>query len=108
MTEIPPPPSSFAVVHGAQPLPPALSGAVVAIGNFDGVHRGHRAVIATARSRAQALGRPAPARPPPPTRPGGPAPPPPPPPLGAPPAQLLATARAAVSPHRRERQAAPV
>jgi riboflavin kinase/FMN adenylyltransferase len=61
MTEPPPPPSSssFAVIHGAQPLPPALSGTVVAIGNFDGVHRGHRAVIAAARDRAQTLGRPA-------------------------------------------------
>src|SRR5215213_1050858 len=37
----------------------ALRGAVLAIGNFDGVHRGHRAVIAAALGRARALGRPA-------------------------------------------------
>src|SRR5438045_3529677 len=48
----------FAVVHGTTPAP-ALKGAVVAIGNFDGVHRGHRAVIAAALERARALGRPA-------------------------------------------------
>jgi riboflavin kinase / FMN adenylyltransferase len=59
MTEIPQPPQSFAVAHGAEPLAPALKGAVVAIGNFDGVHRGHRAVIAAAKRRAETLGRPA-------------------------------------------------
>lgn len=36
-----------------------LKGAVVAIGNFDGVHRGHRAVIDAAIRRARKLGRPA-------------------------------------------------
>jgi riboflavin kinase/FMN adenylyltransferase len=34
-----------------------LRGAVVAIGNFDGVHRGHRAVIAAACKRAETLSR---------------------------------------------------
>src|SRR5690348_16746698 len=35
----------------------ALNGAVVAIGNFEGVHRGHRAVIEVALARGRALGR---------------------------------------------------
>ena len=37
----------------------ALRGAVVAMGNFDGVHRGHQAVIAAACARAETLGKPA-------------------------------------------------
>jgi riboflavin kinase / FMN adenylyltransferase len=36
----------------------ALRGAVLAMGNFDGVHRGHQAVIAAARARASEFGRP--------------------------------------------------
>jgi riboflavin kinase/FMN adenylyltransferase len=35
--------------------PPGLAGAVVAVGNFDGVHRGHLAVIKRARTLAQEL-----------------------------------------------------
>ncbi|MCE1234888.1 MAG: bifunctional riboflavin kinase/FAD synthetase [Hyphomicrobiales bacterium] len=40
-------------------LPERLRGAHVAIGNFDGVHRGHQVVLAAALDRARAEGRPA-------------------------------------------------
>ena len=39
-------------------LPDDLKGAAVAIGAFDGVHRGHQAVIAAAREAARSLGAP--------------------------------------------------
>jgi riboflavin kinase / FMN adenylyltransferase len=52
------PVKSFRVVRDSAP-DDALRGAVVAIGNFDGVHRGHRAVIAAALKRAKELGKPA-------------------------------------------------
>jgi len=48
----------FVIVRDAAPAD-ALQGAVVAIGNFDGVHRGHRAVIAAALDRAKTFRRPA-------------------------------------------------
>lgn len=38
--------------------PPGLAGAVVAIGNFDGLHRGHLAVIKRARTLARELNSP--------------------------------------------------
>jgi riboflavin kinase / FMN adenylyltransferase len=49
-------------IHDAVDTPAragVLTGAVVALGNFEGVHRGHRVVIDTAVGRALALGRPA-------------------------------------------------
>jgi len=48
-------PKRFLVVRDTGPAG-ALQGAVLAIGNFDGVHRGHRRVIAVARERAKSLG----------------------------------------------------
>ena len=63
MTPIDPPlPPRFVAIHDGLDAPPhagALHGAVIAMGNFEGVHRGHRAVIAAAVSRARTLGRPA-------------------------------------------------
>lgn len=52
------PPKRFLVVRDTAP-DGALRGAVVAMGNFDGVHRGHQAVIAAAEDRARGLGKPA-------------------------------------------------
>jgi riboflavin kinase/FMN adenylyltransferase len=51
--------SPFPVLRDGGPVPDAFRGAVVAMGNFDGVHRGHRAVLDVAIERARALGRPA-------------------------------------------------
>ncbi len=59
MTKASQPTKSFVVLHDGAPGIGALQGAVLAIGNFDGVHRGHRAVIAAALARAEALKRPA-------------------------------------------------
>lgn len=46
------------IVTDWRDLPEGLRGAAVAIGAFDGVHRGHQAVIATAREAARSLGAP--------------------------------------------------
>jgi riboflavin kinase / FMN adenylyltransferase len=48
---------SFVVVRDLGAGLERLKGSVVALGNFDGVHRGHRHVIATALERARTLGR---------------------------------------------------
>jgi riboflavin kinase/FMN adenylyltransferase len=45
-------PTNFPVIRDGGAVPPALKQSFVAIGNFDGVHRGHRAVIEAARSQA--------------------------------------------------------
>ena len=51
-------PKRFLVVRDVAP-DGALRGAVLAMGNFDGVHRGHQAVIAAVIERARGLGEPA-------------------------------------------------
>jgi riboflavin kinase/FMN adenylyltransferase len=51
--------SSFFVIRDQTPTTAIPTGAVVAMGNFDGVHLGHRAVIAGATTMAKRLGRPA-------------------------------------------------
>jgi len=50
-------PKRFLVVRDTAP-DGALHGAVLAMGNFDGMHRGHQAVIAAAQDRAKRLGKP--------------------------------------------------
>jgi riboflavin kinase / FMN adenylyltransferase len=46
-------------IAGGERAPEALRGAIVALGNFDGFHKGHQAVVGRAVARARAKGRPA-------------------------------------------------
>ena len=46
-------------LDGSAAVPDAFRGGIVALGNFDGFHKGHQAVVARAVSRARAEGRPA-------------------------------------------------
>lgn len=55
-TTVPAP--EFVVMRDPADLPARLANPVVALGNFDGVHRGHAAVIGRARDLAKRLSRP--------------------------------------------------
>jgi len=47
------------VIHGHTHVPLEFRGSAVAIGNFDGIHLGHRAVIGKAVALARQTGKPA-------------------------------------------------
>src|SRR5215470_8484456 len=49
----------FTVIRDSTPADAIPRGAVVAMGNFDGVHLGHRAVIAAALEMSRTHGKPA-------------------------------------------------
>ena len=46
-------------IAGGEPTPGSLRGGIVALGNFDGFHEGHQAVVGRAVARARDEGRPA-------------------------------------------------
>ena len=49
--------SGFIRLAGLDQVPPSLKGAMVAIGNFDGCHRGHQPVFRALKARAGVSGR---------------------------------------------------
>src|ERR1700753_3525021 len=51
--------SGFTVIRDTTPSAAVPKGTVVAMGNFDGVHLGHRAVVAAALAMGRAHGKPA-------------------------------------------------
>src|SRR3979409_401217 len=51
--------TSFTVIRDTTPAAAIPRGAVVAMGNFDGVHLGHRAVISAALQMGRTHGKPA-------------------------------------------------
>ncbi|NNM72486.1 bifunctional riboflavin kinase/FAD synthetase [Enterovirga aerilata] len=53
------PARDLTVCRDGDAVPPHLQGAVIAIGNFDGLHRGHQALVTTAIEGAHREGRPA-------------------------------------------------
>jgi riboflavin kinase/FMN adenylyltransferase len=55
---LPKPASPFIVARDPSSPPKGLEGAVAALGNFDGLHRGHRGVIERAKTLAKKLGKP--------------------------------------------------
>ena len=51
--------TSFYRLDGLEKVPEAIKGAMVAIGSFDGVHRGHQSVLDRLKAQARARGVPA-------------------------------------------------
>ncbi len=54
--DITPPQAQTRIFHSLAEIPPGFGQVVATIGNFDGVHRGHRQVITRVNARARALG----------------------------------------------------